>query len=180
MRDHDKYQSYMFLTKRKVCQYIRRTYSRWWITLILVVSSSGMTYANVVSIPTEEHNRNIWHTSWLIPQVVPVRLTLHRQCRIHYENVFTSWGSDHKTSLGPHALGARSWLIAQWTRNPYRTIGAVLKQTSSWGDLFGIHITRLEDTYLLTSTKAGATTLEVPTFHKPLPDLSNRRSPLST
>jgi hypothetical protein len=29
-------------------------------------------------------------------------------------------------------------------------------------------------------TQAGATTLEVPAFHIPLPDLPNRQSPLST
>jgi hypothetical protein len=34
-----------------------RTYSQWQITFIPVVSSSGMTYANVVSVPAEEHNR---------------------------------------------------------------------------------------------------------------------------
>jgi hypothetical protein len=67
MRDHDKCRPYMFLTKRKVWQYIRHTYSRWRIALIHIVSSSGMTYANVVSVPAEEHNRNIWHTSPLIP-----------------------------------------------------------------------------------------------------------------
>jgi hypothetical protein len=34
-------------------------YHRWQITLISVVSSSDMTYANMVSVPTEEHNRYI-------------------------------------------------------------------------------------------------------------------------
>jgi hypothetical protein len=32
-------------------------HSQWQSALIHVVSSSGMTYANVVSVPTEEHNR---------------------------------------------------------------------------------------------------------------------------
>jgi hypothetical protein len=30
------------------------------VVLILVVSSSGMTYTNVVSVPTEKHNRYIY------------------------------------------------------------------------------------------------------------------------
>jgi hypothetical protein len=46
MQDHDKYQSYMFLTKRKACQYIRRTCSRWQIILIPVVSSNETTLQN--------------------------------------------------------------------------------------------------------------------------------------
>jgi hypothetical protein len=44
-------------SKEKLCQIIWRTYNRWQITLIPIVSSSGITYANVVSIPTKEHNR---------------------------------------------------------------------------------------------------------------------------
>jgi hypothetical protein len=32
-------------------------YNQWQIALVHEVSSSGMTYANVVSIPVEEHNR---------------------------------------------------------------------------------------------------------------------------
>jgi hypothetical protein len=37
-------------------QYIWHTYSQWQIALIPVVSSNGMTYASVLSIPAEEHN----------------------------------------------------------------------------------------------------------------------------
>jgi hypothetical protein len=58
----------------------------------------------------------------------------------------------HKTFLGPHALGARSWPVAQQTRNPYHTIGTVLKQASSSGDGSEIHITMREESYLLTLT----------------------------
>jgi hypothetical protein len=57
-------------------------------------------YAIVVSVPAEKHIRYKWHTSPLIPQVAPVRLTRHGQRYIHYENVFTSWGGDHKTFWG--------------------------------------------------------------------------------
>jgi hypothetical protein len=38
-------------------------------TLIPIVSFNEMTYRNVVSVPAEEHNRYIQHTSTLIPQV---------------------------------------------------------------------------------------------------------------
>jgi hypothetical protein len=65
------------------------------------------------------------------PQVAPMSLTVHRQHCIRYEDVFMSLGRDHKTSLGLHALGARSWLVARQTHNSYRTIETVLKQASS-------------------------------------------------
>jgi hypothetical protein len=38
-------------------KYRWHTYSRWQIALIPIVSSSGMTYRNMVSVPAEEHNR---------------------------------------------------------------------------------------------------------------------------
>jgi hypothetical protein len=86
-----KCQSYTFLAKKSFVKYRWRTYNRWQFTLIPVVSSSGMTYANVVSVPTEKHNRYRYnHTSPLIPQVTHVRLMLHEQCCICYKNVFTS------------------------------------------------------------------------------------------
>jgi hypothetical protein len=131
--------------KQKLTKYRWCTCSQWQIALIHVVSSTGMTYANMVSVSVEKDNIHI-HTSPLIPQVASTHLTLRGQHCIRYENVFTSWGSDHKTSLGPHTLGARSWLLAQRTHNLYHTIGTVLKQTLSWGDGTGIHITRREDT----------------------------------
>jgi hypothetical protein len=59
------------------------------IALTHVVSSTGMTYVNVISIPTKEHSRCAV-VSQLIPQVAPVRLMLHGQCCIRYENIFTS------------------------------------------------------------------------------------------
>jgi hypothetical protein len=108
---------------------------------------------NMVSVPAEEHN-NISHTSPFIPQVALMRLMLHRQRCLHYENVFMSWGSNHKTFLGPHAQTARLWLVARWTCSPYQTIETVLKQTSSWGDGSGIHNTWREYTYLLTFSSA--------------------------
>jgi hypothetical protein len=43
--------------KKRFTKYIWRTYNRWQITLIPVVSSSSMTYANMFSVPAEEHNR---------------------------------------------------------------------------------------------------------------------------
>jgi hypothetical protein len=50
--------SYPFLTKRKAfATYKWRTHNRWQIILIPRVSSSVMTYAHVVSILAEEHNR---------------------------------------------------------------------------------------------------------------------------
>jgi hypothetical protein len=58
----------------------------------------------------------------------------------------------YKTFLDPHALGARSWPVARHTRNPYHTIGNVLKQASSSGDGSEIHITMREESYLLTLT----------------------------
>jgi hypothetical protein len=58
MQDHDKCRSYTFLTqKKRFAKYRWRTYNQWQIVLIPVVSSSGMTYTNVVSIPAENHNR---------------------------------------------------------------------------------------------------------------------------
>jgi hypothetical protein len=126
------------------------THSPWQFALILMVSSNETTYAIMISIPTEEHNIHIWHTSPLIPQVASTLLTLCGQRCIRYKNVFTSWGRDQKTSIGPHALGARTWLVAWQTRSPYHTIGTIIKQASSWGDRSKIHITRREETYILT------------------------------
>jgi hypothetical protein len=97
----------MFLTKRKRGAKYRWCTCRWWqIALIPLVSSSGMTFANMVSVPTEEHNIPI-HTSPLIPQVMPTRLTLRGHRCIRYKNVFTSIGSDHKTFLGLHMSKVR-------------------------------------------------------------------------
>jgi hypothetical protein len=108
---------------------------------------SDTTYSNMVSVPTENTTDIYMTYITTYPQVAHVRLTLHKQCYIRYENVFTSWARDHKTSLCPHILGARSWPVARQTRSPYHTIG---KQNSSWGDVSRIHITQWEDTYILT------------------------------
>jgi hypothetical protein len=58
MRDHDKMLVlYVPHQKKNFAKYRLRTYNQWQIALIPVVSSSGMTYANVVSVPAEKHNR---------------------------------------------------------------------------------------------------------------------------
>jgi hypothetical protein len=64
-------------------------YHRWQITLISVVSSSDMTDANMVSVPTEEHNRYIAYIIIYSPSA-HVHLTLHGQHCIRYENVLMS------------------------------------------------------------------------------------------
>jgi hypothetical protein len=117
--------------------YRRRVYSRWQIALNLVASSSDMTYKTWLVY--------LQKSTIIYPPVASVRLTFHGQHCIHYENVFTSWGSDYNISLGSHALGARSWSVTRQTRNPYRTIETVLKQVSSWRDRSEIHITRREE-----------------------------------
>jgi hypothetical protein len=136
--------------KKKLAKYRWHTYSRWQSALIPVVRSNDMAYETWLAY-MQKRTKDIYsHTSQLIPQVAPLCLTLHGQRCIRYENVFTSWGRDHKTFLGLNALGVRSWPVERQTCNPYRTIGTVLKQALSWGDRSGIHITRQEDTYLLT------------------------------
>jgi hypothetical protein len=56
--------------KEKVTKYRWCTHSRWQFVPIPVVSSSGMTYANVVSIPAEEHNRYMTYiTTYLLSGV---------------------------------------------------------------------------------------------------------------
>jgi hypothetical protein len=142
MQDHDKSQSYMFLTKRNFAKYRWRTYNRWQIALIPVVSSSGMTYTHVVSVPTEKLNRHIFTYITTYPPSSArafnvARTTLHMlRERIH---VLRKRPQDIPRS---HTIGARSWSVARLTRSPYHTIGTVLKQVSSWGDGSGIHITR--------------------------------------
>jgi hypothetical protein len=42
--------------KKSFAKYICRTYSWWQIALIPAVHSSGMTYANMDSVPVEKHN----------------------------------------------------------------------------------------------------------------------------
>jgi hypothetical protein len=43
--------------KKSFAKYKWRTYNRWQITLIPIVSSSDMTYVNEISVLAEEHNR---------------------------------------------------------------------------------------------------------------------------
>jgi hypothetical protein len=148
---HATCQTYTFLTKRKSAPNIdgvRIVGGK--VALIPVVSFRGMTYANMLSVPVEEHNRymtyittypssgaHMFNAAW-------IALHTLQEC-IH---VMRKWPQDIPRS--PHTLGARSWLFAWWTRNLYRTIGTVLKQTPPWGDRSEIHITRWEDTYFLT------------------------------
>jgi hypothetical protein len=93
--------SYPFLTKIKAfathisgVRIIGGTsHSTPWLAL------TDLAYTIMVSVPTEEHNIHM-HTSPLIPQVAPMRLTLHGQRCIRYKNVFTSCGSGHKIFPG--------------------------------------------------------------------------------
>jgi hypothetical protein len=56
-------------------------HSQWQFTLIPVVSSSGMTYTNMVSVPAEEHNRYITYITTYLPSGTrafnAIRTTLH-------------------------------------------------------------------------------------------------------
>jgi hypothetical protein len=144
-------QYYLFLTKiNAFATYRWRTHSRWQFALNLVVISSDTTYEMCLAYLQKSTIYIYTHTSPLVLQVAPVCLPLHQQRCIRYENIFTSCWRDHKTFLGPHTLGAWLWPVARQTRSPYHTIGIVLKEASSWGDESRIHITRREDTYLLT------------------------------
>jgi hypothetical protein len=64
-----------------------------------------LVYAIVISVPTEKHNIHM-HTSPLIPQVMPTHLTLCGQHYMRHKNVFTSYGSGHKTFSGLYS----SWV----------------------------------------------------------------------
>jgi hypothetical protein len=58
MWDHDKMPVLCIPHQKKsFAKYRWHTYNWWQITLIPIVSSNGMTYANVASVPTKEHNR---------------------------------------------------------------------------------------------------------------------------
>jgi hypothetical protein len=90
MRDHDNMLIlYVPHQKKFFVKYRWCTCNRWQFTLIPVVSSSGMTYANVVSVPAEEHNRYITYITTSPPSGV-VHLTLYGQRYIRYENIFMS------------------------------------------------------------------------------------------
>jgi hypothetical protein len=68
MQNHDNMPVlYVPHQKKTFAKYRWRTHSQWRITLILVVSSNGMTYANVVSITAEEHNRYIRYITTYSP-----------------------------------------------------------------------------------------------------------------
>jgi hypothetical protein len=58
MQDHDNMSVlYVPHQKKTFAKYRWRTYNWWQIALVPEVSSSGMTYTNVVSVPTEGHDR---------------------------------------------------------------------------------------------------------------------------
>jgi hypothetical protein len=143
--------TYTFLTKRKSLPNIDgiRIVDGKFVLNPMVISSDT-TYETWLTYLQKSTIYIYTHTSPLIPQVAPTCLTLYVQRCIRYKNIFTSWGRDHKTFLCPHVLGTQLWPVTRQTRSPYRMIGMVLKQASSWGDGSGIHITRWEDTYLLT------------------------------
>jgi hypothetical protein len=79
-----------------VCIIGGNSHSSTWLVLM------RQSYAIVVSVPTKNTIDIYSHTSSLIPQVAPTHLTLHGQRCIHHENIFISYGSDHKTFLGLH------------------------------------------------------------------------------
>jgi hypothetical protein len=82
MRDHDKMLVlYVPHQKKSFTKY------RWWqITLIPVVSSNGMTYTNVVSVPTKKSQIYMSYITTYLPSGVYVfniaRASLHtlREC----------------------------------------------------------------------------------------------------
>jgi hypothetical protein len=68
MQDHDKMSVlYVPHQKKSFAKYRWRMYSRWQIALIPIVSSSGMTDANMISIPVEEHNRYMTYITTFLP-----------------------------------------------------------------------------------------------------------------
>jgi hypothetical protein len=129
MQNPDICRSYMFLTKRKFAQYIRRMYKRWQSHSSLSSVLTKLVYTIVVSVPAEEHNIHI-NTSPLIPQVVPTRLTLHGQHCIRHKNIFTSYISDHKTFPGLYSPWVRGRDSSHNGLQPLPHDRDCLKQTS--------------------------------------------------
>jgi hypothetical protein len=71
MQNHDNMLVlYVPHQKKSFVKYRWHTYSRWQITPIPIVSSTGMTYANVVSVLAEEHNRYMTYTTTYPPSGV--------------------------------------------------------------------------------------------------------------
>jgi hypothetical protein len=138
------------LPKEKFAQYIRRTYIRCRSHSSLELVLAKLIYAIVVSVPAEMHNIHIWHTSPLIQQVAPTCITLCGQRCIRHKNVFTSYGSGHKTSPCLYSSWVRSHDSSHDECQPLLHDRDCLKQTSPWGNGSRIHITRREDTYLLS------------------------------
>jgi hypothetical protein len=134
--------------KEKFAHYIRRAYSRWQSHSSPKSVLANLIYAIAVSVPAEEHNIHIWHTSPLIPQVAPTHLTLQGQRCIRHKDVFTSSGSGHKTFQGLYSPWVRGHYSLYDRRQPLPHDRDCLKQTSPWGNGARIHITRHEDTYL--------------------------------
>jgi hypothetical protein len=132
--------------KEKFAHYIRRTYNR---SLIPIVSSSETSLCNRGKRTYRKYNIHK-HTSPFIPQVVPTYLTLHGQCYIHHKNVFMSYGSRHKTFPGLYSPWVHGRDSSHDGRQPLPHDRFFLKQTSPRGNGSRIHITRREDTYVLT------------------------------
>jgi hypothetical protein len=129
---------------------IRRTYSRWQSHSSPYLVLAKLVYAIMVSIPAEEDNIHIWHTSPLIPQVASTRLMLRGQHCICHNDVFTYCGSGHKIFLGLYLPWVRGRDSSHDRHQPLPYDRDCLKQTSPCGNGARIHITRHEDTYLLT------------------------------
>jgi hypothetical protein len=125
---------------------------RWQSHSFPLLVLANLIYAIVVSVPAEEHSIHIWHTSPLIPQVTPTHLTLHGQRCIRHKDVFTSSKSGHKTFSDLYSPWVRSRDLSHDGRQPLPHDRDCLKQISPWGNGAGIHITRHDDTYLLTLT----------------------------
>jgi hypothetical protein len=106
-----------------ICIIGGNSHSSLWIVL------TRQSYAIVVSVPAEEHNRYIFiYIATYPPSDVHVFNVVWTSLHMLWEriHVLQKWPQD--IPRPPHVLGARSWLIAQRTRNPYHTIGIVLKK----------------------------------------------------
>jgi hypothetical protein len=84
MQDHNN-MSVIYVPHRNKSfgKYRWRMYNQWQITLMSVVSSSGMTYENVVSVPAEEHN---WY---IITYITPYPLSATRAFNDAWTTLYT-------------------------------------------------------------------------------------------
>jgi hypothetical protein len=105
-------------------------YNRWQITLKHVVSSNGMTYANMVNIPPEEYNRYMTYITTYPPSGACVfnvaRTALHTLQE--YIPVLRKRPQDNPRSPRPRCAVMTSRMI---DTQPNRTTGTILKKASS-------------------------------------------------